>query len=222
MKGLTEQLPYRLRSFFGEPPEAAAAQLEQKTYLWALSYWLLTLYLPVFWVFQLALYCVWITDYNGHLLLRALPNVSLALVELLSGFTVVMLFWGASSMCKAVSSMQKALALNAIDGDLFKQMIAKPVVGFAGASVALAVSYCLRLSFFFLLIILLIFFFIAGLCAGGAPTSNRRAKAVSLFGPSAVGFAIALRAFLTFGCAGLSVPIGRECKPLEIFGMMVR
>jgi len=125
-------------------------------------------------------------------------------------------------MCKAVASMQKALAPNAIDGDLFKQMIAKPVVGFAGASVALAVSYCLRLSFFFLLIILLIFFFIAGLCAGGAPTSNRRAKAVSLFGPSAVGFAIALTAFLTFGCAGLSVPIGRECKPLAIFGMMVR
>jgi len=94
MKGFTKQLPYRLRSFFGEHPEAAAAQLEQKTYLWALSYWLLTLYLPVFRVFQLALYCIWITDYNGHLLLRAPPNASLALVELLSGFTVVMLFLG--------------------------------------------------------------------------------------------------------------------------------
>jgi hypothetical protein len=147
MKGLTV-LPYRLRSFFGEPLEAAAAQLEQKTYLWALSYWLLTLYIPVFWVFQLALYCIWITDYNGHLLLRALPNASLVLVELLSGFTMVMLFWAVSSMCKAVSSMQKALAPKATDGDFFKQMIAKPVVGFAGASVALAVSYCLRLSFF--------------------------------------------------------------------------
>jgi hypothetical protein len=60
----------------------------------------------------------------------------LAFVELLSGFTVVMLFWAASSMCKAVSSMQKALAPNATDGDFFNQMIAKPVVGFAGASVA--------------------------------------------------------------------------------------